>query len=168
MFSDFRPWPWLLGYGRWLGRLSREAGVFLLFSCVFIVLSSEEACARSLRAGSTSLREKARHLAKQFPKESRTEAAFREHGIVFFADSKPKEVGDEEKFFVDKTDSGTRQQLSAFLRLIGVHCYVYVEKGQQVSGGKIAAVAKAFDDSVFPTNRSWFGSEWTPGIDGDP
>ena len=29
-------------------------------------------------------------------------------------------------------------------------------------------LADAFEYHIYPTDRSFFGSEWTPGVDGDP
>ncbi len=33
---------------------------------------------------------------------------------------------------------------------------------------EIAALMTAFEDKIYPTDRRFFGSEWTPGVDNDP
>ncbi|MCI0560377.1 MAG: hypothetical protein MN733_17975, partial [Nitrososphaera sp.] len=32
----------------------------------------------------------------------------------------------------------------------------------------VQAVVDNFQENVYPTNREFFGSEWNPGVDGDP
>lgn len=50
----------------------------------------------------------------------------------------------------------------------GLHCYVYLEQGQNVSQAEIDAVVNQFDTKVYPGDTTAFGSEPNPGIDGDP
>ncbi len=33
---------------------------------------------------------------------------------------------------------------------------------------EVKALMDTFDQKIIPTNREFFGSEWTPGVDGDP
>lgn len=147
---------------RWV--VSGFLGAFILLA----ITLSADASGGAIRAGSPSLREKGRRLAERFSKETRSQVDMRERGSISQADARPKQVGDEESFQLDKIDSGTRSPVPAILRAIGVHCYVYVEKGQQLDDGKVKQVVEAFDNRVFPVDTQWFGSEWSPGIDGDP
>ncbi|NLI79668.1 MAG: hypothetical protein GX442_24890 [Candidatus Riflebacteria bacterium] len=146
----------------------RAPGVALVLVLVWSFVGVGMLQGATLRPGPSRLREKGRLLAERFARESRAEVARRERGGVQEADRKPPQVGDEESFFLDKDDTGTKTPIPAVLRLIGRRCYVYVEKGQEVDRAKVTAVAKAFDESVYPLCTVWFGSEWTPGIDGDP
>ena len=47
------------------------------------------------------------------------------------------------------------------------HAYWYVESGQQFDPDDLRRSATAFDQQVYPVVTSVFGSEWSPGVDGD-
>ena len=32
----------------------------------------------------------------------------------------------------------------------------------------LSDLADSFENQIYPTDRAFFGSEWTPGVDGDP
>ncbi|HNV71996.1 MAG TPA: hypothetical protein PKO06_19985, partial [Candidatus Ozemobacteraceae bacterium] len=59
------------------------------------------------------------------------------------------------------------EQILATVKAIGTHCYVFVENGKTVSDKAIENVQKTFDEKIYPTDTTYFGSEWKPGIDGD-
>lgn len=77
-------------------------------------------------------------------------------------------VGQKETFW--SLDVSVRQpyQLDATLRYIGKHCYIYVQDGQEMTDARARELATQFDEQIYPTDRAWFGSEPTPGFDGDP
>src|SRR6185436_5100520 len=56
---------------------------------------------------------------------------------------------------------------SAILRLVSRYAYWYVQEGETVSDADLATAAKQFDEQTVPTVHRVFGSEWSPGIDGD-
>ncbi len=75
------------------------------------------------------------------------------------------EVGDRESFWAWNFDTKTYYQLNATLKKIGIHCYVFVEEGQNVSSTVLNNIANEFDTNIYPTDTSIFGSE--PNVDGD-
>ena len=77
------------------------------------------------------------------------------------------QVGDEQKFWVtDKNDQNT--QIIATLRYVSEHTYFWVENGVSYNQSDLRALADTFEQEIYPTDRDFFGSEWTPGVDGDP
>ncbi len=131
---------------------------------------SEQNQARPVRliSGSSRFRAKARELAEKFSRETRDEALRRLHGDISFADRPAPEIGQEETFQVDKTGGDKKKPVKALLKVIGRHCYVYLEKGRRIDEAKLKKVAQMFDQRIYPQTTTTFGSEWKPGIDGDP
>ncbi len=81
-----------------------------------------------------------------------------------------RQVGDTDTFWI--TDNGStppRQlQASATLKYLTDHSYWWVEDGYNVSQADLERSANQFENQTYPTNRAFFGSEWSPGVDGDP
>ncbi len=79
----------------------------------------------------------------------------------------PRVVGDTDNFWV--TDVGTNEntEISATLRYVTPHVYFWVQDGVTYDDGEMKALMDAFENKIYPTNREFFGSEWSPGIDGD-
>ncbi len=78
------------------------------------------------------------------------------------------EIGDTETFWVnDEELSDTYLMIDATLRYITPHVYMWVEDGLRLDQEGIEAAAHTFEDQIYPTNRAYFGSEWTPGVDND-
>ncbi|MFQ5577014.1 MAG: DUF6055 domain-containing protein, partial [Anaerolineae bacterium] len=77
--------------------------------------------------------------------------------------------GDTDTFWVvdNSTDTPSKFQVTARLVHRAAHSYWWVQQGYTVSEADIAASARQFEDQTYPTNRRLFGSEWSPGIDGD-
>ncbi|HEY5983909.1 MAG TPA: choice-of-anchor J domain-containing protein [Anaerolineales bacterium] len=84
------------------------------------------------------------------------------------APAKPYVVGDSHKFWVMNQDTVENFQVTATLHYVTPHSYFWVENGVQVNDSDVAALMTAFENKIYPTDREFFGSEWTPGIDGDP
>ncbi len=80
----------------------------------------------------------------------------------------PIALGTVERFWVSNEDSGEHFQVSAELVYATPHVYLWIEQGVDYAEGDARALADAFEERIYPTNRDFFGSEWTPGIDGDP
>ncbi len=53
------------------------------------------------------------------------------------------------------------------LALVSAHAYWYVESGGEVDLADLDRSAEAFEERIYPTVTSVFGSEWSPGVDGD-
>lgn len=77
--------------------------------------------------------------------------------------------GDTYTFWVtDNEQEPPRQfQATAALRYITDHSYWWVEEGFSVSEADLQRSAERFEQQTYPTNRAFFGSEWSPGVDSD-
>lgn len=65
--------------------------------------------------------------------------------------------GEEENFTVQAT-----------LRYVTDHAYFWIEDGVSYHDHDLRDLADAFENQIYPTDHAYFGSEWSPGIDGDP
>jgi hypothetical protein len=77
-------------------------------------------------------------------------------------------VGDRQTFWVTNVDSNENFQIEAVLRYVTDHSYFWIEDGVRYQEDELSDLAEAFETKIYPTNREFFGSEWSPGIDGDP
>jgi immune inhibitor A len=80
----------------------------------------------------------------------------------------PVPVGSKEQFFVSNSDDNSNATVTAVMRYATAHVYFWVEQGVSADDGDIRAVVDTFENKISPTDREFFGSEWSPGIDGDP
>lgn len=78
------------------------------------------------------------------------------------------QIEDQEKFWLIDKDVNQMFQVSAKLKYIGEHVYFWVEDGVDFDQSAMQDLIQTFDEQIYPTNREFFGSEWTPGIDNDP
>lgn len=78
------------------------------------------------------------------------------------------DLGHELEFNVSNTDTNDNFKVTAELRYKRENIYFFVEKGVRADDGDIQALVDTFQDSIYPTDREFFGSEWNPGVDGDP
>ena len=76
-------------------------------------------------------------------------------------------VGDTAEFWISNNDTQDHKKVTAELRYITSHVYMWVEKGQDVSQADLEASAQRFETETYVRNREFFGSEWTPGVDDD-
>ena len=77
------------------------------------------------------------------------------------------QVGDQQTFTAVNSSDNVTIQVPATLRYVGDHIYMWIENGADVNGNDLQTLAHDFDTSVYPTVRALWGSEATPGIDGD-
>ncbi len=86
---------------------------------------------------------------------------------VMAASALPRVVGDTDNFWV--TDVGTNEntEVQAVLRYVTPHVYFWVQEGVTYDDAEMKALMEAFENNIYPTNREFFGGEWSPGIDGD-
>jgi immune inhibitor A len=82
--------------------------------------------------------------------------------------NQPYQVGDERDFWVTNVDDNQNFQISARLEYQTEHAYFWVQDGVRFDDQELEALAEAFENDIYPTNREFFGSEWTPGVDNDP
>lgn len=80
----------------------------------------------------------------------------------------PLQIGQEESFWVMNTDRNERSQILARLVYLTDQLYFWIEDGLDVNERAVQELADTFTESIYPTNRQFFGSEWSPGVDGDP
>ncbi|HAL62772.1 MAG TPA: hypothetical protein DCP08_10255 [Chloroflexi bacterium] len=78
------------------------------------------------------------------------------------------EIGDEEIFWVSNVDTDEHFQITAVLLYATPHLYMWVEKEVDVDLERLKEAADIFEEKTYPTDREFFGSEWTPGVDSDP
>ena len=71
-------------------------------------------------------------------------------------------------FWADNLDEDYALQIDAELVYKTAHLYMFVEVGQAVDLAAIQRSADAFEEIIRPRIHQVFGTEWTPGIDGDP
>ena len=78
------------------------------------------------------------------------------------------EPGAQKKFWLTNSDTNENFQVDATLRYVTDHSYFWIENGVDFNSNDLANLANTFETKIYPTNREFFGSEWTPGVDGDP
>jgi immune inhibitor A len=76
-------------------------------------------------------------------------------------------VGSQQSFWVGN-DEVSNTRITATLRYVTDHAYFWIEDGVRYRDRDLSDLANAFENQIYPTDRSFFGSEWTPGVDGDP
>lgn len=77
-------------------------------------------------------------------------------------------IGTRRQFSVSNVDNDERFEIYATLVYKTAHVYMWVEEGASVNESRLQEAADLFEEHTYPTNREFFGSEWTPGVDGDP
>ncbi len=83
------------------------------------------------------------------------------------APTKPYAVGDVHEFWVTNTDSHETFKISAELQYVTPHIYFWIEPGVDFNQNELKRLCDAFEKDIYPTNREFFGPEWTPGVDND-
>lgn len=76
-------------------------------------------------------------------------------------------VGDTLDFSVHDIVENSSFTATAVLAYATEHAYWWVQVGYDVPADDLAASARTFEEKTYPTNRRLFGSERSPGIDGD-
>jgi immune inhibitor A len=79
----------------------------------------------------------------------------------------PIDVGSVETFWVSNNDTIENFEVQAELAYATEHVYFWIEQGIKYEQDDVAALVDEFEKNIYPTDREFFGSEWTPGVDGD-
>lgn len=79
----------------------------------------------------------------------------------------PYEVGAVKDFWVTNTATNVSSQRTAVLRYVTDHAYFWIGEDVNYREAELSELAETFESQIYPTTREFFGSEWTPGIDGD-
>ncbi len=82
--------------------------------------------------------------------------------------SNPYKLGDQETFWVTNVDTVENFEITATMRYISPHVYFWIENGVSYDEGDLKRLGDTFENQIYPTDREFFGSEWTPGVDNDP
>jgi hypothetical protein len=80
----------------------------------------------------------------------------------------PVAVGASATFNLTNMDDNSTFTAAAVMRYATPHVYFWVGRSVRADDGEIRALVDTFENSIYPTDRDFFGTEWTPGVDGDP
>ncbi len=78
------------------------------------------------------------------------------------------EIGTRRLFHVSNVDTDEQFDIYANLEYKTDHVYMWVEEGVRFNRSKLESAAELFEEQTYSTNRDFFGSEWSPGVDNDP
>ncbi len=78
------------------------------------------------------------------------------------------EIGTVRTFWADNVNEDRSFQVDAELVYKTAHLYMFVEVGRPVDQNAIKHSADEFENAIYPKVHEVFGTEWSPGIDGDP
>jgi len=81
--------------------------------------------------------------------------------------SGPYKAGDKQTFWLTNTDSAASFQVKTTLQYVTDHAYFWVEDGVTYDKAEAQKLIDTFETKIYPTDREFFGSEWTPGVDND-
>ncbi|MCJ7569470.1 MAG: immune inhibitor A [Anaerolineales bacterium] len=86
---------------------------------------------------------------------------------ILAEEAEPIQVGTVDTFWVSNVDTIENFEVQAEMVYATDHVYFWVEKGVDFDPDDAQALVDDFEEGAYPTNRSFFGSEWSPGVDGD-
>ena len=77
-------------------------------------------------------------------------------------------LNERQKFWINNDDTNEHFQIDATLAYVNDVVYMWVEDGVKYDPVALRAAADKFAEATYPTDRNFFGSEWSPGVDNDP
>jgi len=77
------------------------------------------------------------------------------------------DIGHRQVFWVSNVDSNENQQINTTLRYVTDHVYFWIQDGITFDFEALQSLVETFENEIYHKNRKFFGSEWTPGVDGD-
>ncbi len=86
---------------------------------------------------------------------------------VIATTAEPRSIGEVDNFWVSNLDTIENTEIQATLQYATPHVYFWVQDGVSFDDGEMRALVDEFENKIYPTNREFFGGEWSPGIDGD-
>ena len=105
------------------------------------------------------------------PENDPNELACRLEGVCNVPETiqaKTYQIGDRETFWINNSDTAVHRQGDFTLRYITPHSYFWAEDGTNLNESDMEQLMDTFENEIYPTDREFFGSEATPGIDNDP
>ena len=108
----------------------------------------------------------------EIPQGNTSELAKRFLGLDFIPEvvidpDAPFDVGDSKVFWASNTETNQAFQVEALLAYETPHVYFWIEKGVSYNSTELKKLVDTFESKIYPTDREFFGSENTPGIDND-
>ena len=79
----------------------------------------------------------------------------------------PLVPGTHQSFWVNNVDGDENVQIDATLQYVTDHVYFWVEDGARFQKSRVKQLSDVFERQIYPRDREFFGSEWTPGVDED-
>ncbi len=90
-------------------------------------------------------------------------------GLVPVRTTPPVEdIGTSRQFWTYDFAAKKNLRISATLRILTDHAKWWVQDDVNANLTALRQNASFFETNIYPTDRKLYGSEWTPGIDGDP
>ena len=86
---------------------------------------------------------------------------------ILAVDAEPVQVGTVDTFWASNVDTIENFEVQAEMVYASDHVYFWVEQGVDFDTNDVKALVDDFEEGAYLTNRSFFGSEWSPGVDGD-
>ncbi len=83
-------------------------------------------------------------------------------------DPRPFTIGRQDRFWISDPALDRQREITATLRWITPHLYLYVENGREVPLEALRRAGQFFEEEIYPGHHAHFGSEWNPGVDNDP
>ncbi len=81
----------------------------------------------------------------------------------------PEDVGTAREFWTYDDQHKVNVRVTATLRAMTDHAKWWIASDvTTVSDEQLRTTAETFESRIYPTDRKAYGSEWSPGIDGDP
>jgi hypothetical protein len=87
---------------------------------------------------------------------------------VLATEADPIPVGTTQTFWASNVDTNQNFQVDAELVYSTPHVYFWIEAGVEYEFEDVQDLVDEFENNIYVTNRNFFGSEWRPGVDGDP
>src|SRR5262245_32309900 len=79
-----------------------------------------------------------------------------------------RKIGEVQSFWITSSSEDESSVVDAVLRTRGKHIYLWVQEGVSISDSVLQTLVNKFDNDVYDAVRNLWGSENTPGVDGDP
>lgn len=84
------------------------------------------------------------------------------------AESVPtRQVGETDTFWATNINNNENFEVNATLHYVTDHSYFWVQDGVNFDKDDMKKLMDTFEEQIYPTTRAFFGSEWSPGVDGD-
>ena len=82
-------------------------------------------------------------------------------------DPPARQVGETDIFWATNMSENRSFQVAADLRVVSDHLYIWVQQDVHIDPARLATLARLFDVHIYDPMRALWGTEASPGIDGD-